>query len=541
MSDNKNNKNKIRDTITTFSSDGLKGFYSGDYLMRLGLKASQASGRRGQRGKSLTEQINDAKTATELRQISKDNLTHQGYSDIINYFKTMFLYRYMVVPIEKDEDITESKMEIKIDPGEKNIVKVSSKMLEAVEGLDLESTLPHLIETGIIEGYVTIYLERIDDRLVPFPLPNDYSEPFLTSPYGTRTVVFDLDYFDNILQDLSQGSASEVLLDEVKGKDNNNRESQDAVKIKKLMSYYPKELEEAYKAYAKYDDNYNKDNNAVQGPQYIQLDSSKAAIIPFSPSLAPPKIKSLAAEDRYNKTVDIELQKSNAGLEKIFTHKIPIDQETGQPIFTLVEAKAIQESMSTALSGSTDIKVLTTFGDTNLHEAYKDMRERSAVLKDAFDSQYEVSSMNPQLFRANTDYALSVSLGRNEAFVWDILQKIMKFYNVSINSQFDFGSFVCQISLLPITVYNEVDQIDLYRKSAEFGIGKLEAVIAPGTKQISLVDKLNYEKALNLDELLTPLQSSHTQSGKPEKVEEVKEVEIKEEKDKEVKEDVEKN
>jgi hypothetical protein len=66
--------------------------------------------------------------------------------------------------------------------------------------------------------------------------------------------------------------------------------------------------------------------------------------------------------------------------------------------------------------------------------------------------------------------------------------------------------------------------MELLRRNAEYGIGRLEAVVASGTKQKSLQAKADLEEFLKLDEILKPLVSSHTQSGKTEeKVEESEE------------------
>lgn len=54
--------------------------------------------------------------------------------------------------------------------------------------------------------------------------------------------------------------------------------------------------------------------------------------------------------------------------------------------------------------------------------------------------------------------------------------------------------------------------IQQYRENAAYGIGKLEAIVATGIKQKHLRDRARLEKALDLDSLLVPLQSSHTQS-----------------------------
>jgi hypothetical protein len=55
--------------------------------------------------------------------------------------------------------------------------------------------------------------------------------------------------------------------------------------------------------------------------------------------------------------------------------------------------------------------------------------------------------------------------------------------------------------------------MELYRRNAEFGVGKLELIVASGTKQKHIAPKSRLEEYLKLEEILIPLKSSHTQSG----------------------------
>ena len=50
----------------------------------------------------------------------------------------------------------------------------------------------------------------------------------------------------------------------------------------------------------------------------------------------------------------------------------------------------------------------------------------------------------------------------------------------------------------------------MYVGNANFGVGKLEAVVATGIKQREIADKAALEKYLKLDEILVPLQSAYT-------------------------------
>lgn len=522
MSD-ENNKKDLSMNLSTFIERGfgdsknnfaakLREHYGSDEYLKMGMGLSTQSYGSKRAGKTISQEINDAKDAAALRKISNESKTHQGYSDIINFYKTMFHYRYTVTPVRMD--LSQKPVVIK------ELQDITYEMLELVESASLEAILPNIIEKGLYDGFVGLYLDKQGKGVATYLLPSDYCSPFLATSYGTTTVVFDLSYFDTLFQTLN-GSNDVSLEGKLKAKGSQSGAEATKAQQVAILSLFPKEITTAYKNYKGLDNNLNpigRTSNQEKSPQFIQLDQKKAALIPFSPSMAPPKIKALAAEERYEDVAEISARKDGAGLEKIFTHQLPLNED-GELAISIPEAEAVQRAMQNLLGGEADIKVITTLGETALLEVQKGLDERNTVVKDAFDSQYIVSGINPEMFRANTDYALSVSIARNSAFIWDILQKIMTFYNLSINQQFKFGNYSCSINLLPINVYNESEQIAAYRSSAAYGIGKLEAVVATGQKQISLYDKLELEAAMELDSRLTPLQSSHTQSSKDVSVE----------------------
>lgn len=504
MSNNEKFKN-----IATFKSDKVKELWSRDDLILRSLRGE--SGRGFSRNESIAKKIQDAKNdPVKLRAISIEAKSSQGYADVINYYKTMFQYRYVVYPSRKDHTIKNDGS---------SILEVTNQMLTIINSLNLEGVLPNILETGLFEGYATLFVEGEKDKAVTYMLPNEYSKQFMLSNYGTYTVLFDLVYFDELIDELS----TERNISAISRQGNKNKKEetnrQDSAQQKadvtmEILSYFPKFLQATYLEYAGLDKSGKKiEGTRVSDNSLVALPIENAAIIPFSPSLAPPKIKVTTAEETYDNMIDIQSKKFKTGLDKILVNKIP--NYEGDLLISLVEAQQMQTSMSRYLNqGEANVTVLTSIGDVELLEMQKEANERSKVVSEAYNSQYESAHINPELFRANTDYALSVSLARDASFVWDILQKVMTFYNLTINELFDFGNYNCRVNLLPITSYNEEEVTTEYRRNAEYGIGKLEAIIANGQRQSDIVDKLLLEDEMNLDEMLTPLQSSHTRSAK---------------------------
>ena len=70
--------------------------------------------------------------------------------------------------------------------------------------------------------------------------------------------------------------------------------------------------------------------------------------------------------------------------------------------------------------------------------------------------------------------------------------------------------------MLPITHNNLREMMEIHRRNGEYGIGRLEAIVASGTKQKHIAAKSKLEEFLNLDEVLKPLSSAHTRSANEE-------------------------
>ena len=87
----------------------------------------------------------------------------------------------------------------------------------------------------------------------------------------------------------------------------------------------------------------------------------------------------------------------------------------------------------------------------------------------------------------------------------------MNFYNVTVNHSFNFKGYQCDIIMLPVTIYNQAEMIELYKNSATLGVSKIEYIISTGVKQIHIGAKIELEDFLHLDQL-KPLSTSYTQN-----------------------------
>ena len=214
----------------------------------------------------------------------------------------------------------------------------------------------------------------------------------------------------------------------------------------------------------------------------------------------------------YNQYRANEVERNTAQLDRIMTHKIPSYEN--RLLFELSEVRALHKSMSKALANSSRTRLVTTFGDVQIHPMQEAAKFATESLQKAQEAIYRTAGLSSDMFMGKTAEALSISLTRDQATVWKYVQQLMNFYNLTINNLYNFRGYQIELTMLPITHYNLKEMMESHRRNGEYGIGRLEAIVASGTKQRHIAHKSKLEKFLKLDEVLTPLASAHTQSAK---------------------------
>jgi len=321
-------------------------------------------------------------------------------------------------------------------------------------------------------------------------LNSHYCKPVTVSQYGTGVYQFDLKYFDDL-----GFTATEMV---------------------EVLTYFPKELTALYSIYK---------NGG--GERKVILDGRYSTYINLNDFEFPNKLKVLKSLFDYKKYRANEVERSSSQLDKIITHKIPSYQ--GDLLFEVPEVKALHTSMSKIIAKDPRTRLMTTFGETQVLPMLSESSVQSQALDKGHEAIFRTAGLNPALFTGVTKEALSISLTRDKAAIWAIIDKIMSFYNITINNLYNFKGYQAQLNMLPITHFDEKEKMELYRGNAEYGIGRLEAIVASGTKQRDITHKAALEDFLKLDKILKPLASSHTQTSKNETP--VKEEDKKEEKE----------
>ena len=170
--------------------------------------------------------------------------------------------------------------------------------------------------------------------------------------------------------------------------------------------------------------------------------------------------------------------------------------------------------MAKSLNANKRTRLITTFGDVEIHPLQDASKITNETLEKSHSAIYRSAGLDPHQFVGDTREALLASMTKDQAIIWKYVQLLMNFYNLTINNLYNFRGYQAELTMLPITHYNTKEVMEIYRRNGEYGIGRLEAIVASGTKQRHIEHKSKLENFLKLDEVLKPLASSHTQSNK---------------------------
>ena len=187
----------------------------------------------------------------------------------------------------------------------------------------------------------------------------------------------------------------------------------------------------------------------------------------------------------------LDKERNKQALKRILVQKIALDGS--KLVFEPTEAEEMHEGVVEMLTNNPDIDVITTYNDVNLLDLSSDDDEKTEI-KDMQDLIYESAGMSKEFFFPTTEAGLSYSANNDLAMMMVLGQK--------------FAHFL-------LSYYNSADYTSRAKELACFGYSFLTPILSTGLNQASLANlKMLENDLLNLDEILKPLQSSYTQSGK---------------------------
>ena len=394
------------------------------------------------------------------------------YRRLLYLFASMPNFYYLVTPHILTEKVPEKKL-----------LKDFSAALEFVDGLKIDNNFPlinlSLFKHGIYFGYL-----RMDkDPAVIQTLPIAYCRSRYKKD-NRYVVEFNFEFFD--------------------------REFLTAEEKTQALKQFPKEFQKEY-------NRYKSGNKQGLEPQWEILDTNYAVCFKM-PDETPFFLSIVIDLIELREAKNIELSKDKLQLFQLLIQKLPINKE-GELIFGLPEARELHKNALKMLENNDGIDVLTTFAEVDM----MNMKETRDVQKDNLlkseRSVFNEAGVSKMMFATEGNISLSFSIQTNEAILRFVWPQFCNWLSHAANLAVGTGNkYYFEVWMPPVTIYNEKEMEERYRKQATHGYAKLLPGIMTGMKQSTLLSLMKFENDyLGLNDMMEPLKSSHTMSGKDDK------------------------
>ena len=393
--------------------------------------------------------------------------TNGLYKRIILHYATFLTYSWILVPYEKSH---------KGDNAEITDKKVISTYYEAADfctNFQIERKCTLFAKDILVKGGYYGLLHDEGGDVVIQDLPFDYCRSRFKNAQDVDIVEFSMAFFDNIRDD--------ALREEI-------------------LNTYPRYISKAYKKY--------KHHN---GEKWVFLPARDGIYFcyfeerPFFLDLIP----LLDDLDDYK---DIDKERNMQALKRILVQQVPLDGM--KLVFEPDEAEEMHEGVLDMMTNNPDVDVLTTYNKVSLLDMSATDDEKTEIT-DIQDLIYSSAGLSKELFFATTEAGLKYSINNDLAMVMIIGQRVAHFFTVLLNYKFENKKVKFRLVILPLSYYNSDDYTSHAKELAAFGYPFLTPVASTGLDQTNLVALKALENGpLNLDEVLKPLQSAYTQSGK---------------------------
>lgn len=424
----------------------------------------------------------------ELRNLSRTYWDVSGlYKRLIVYMANMLTYDILVTPkIAAGKTAEKDKL-----------LKTLTNACYFIDNLDIEKELSRIMTVMLTDGvYYGFFKECTNGKFIFQDLDPDYCRTRYKSMNDLPVLEFDLTYFINL-----KGREAITNVDE--------------------LALYPKAVRNAYNKYFNEATTRGKDGKAyikdkkdlINGRWMIIPDS--LGVVFYYKDTKPFFASTIKAIEDLNDYKGIEKSLDKQELQKIFLQKIPIDEKTGELLFTVDEAYEIHKAVVKMLKNNPNVDVLTTFADAQMLDLQDSSQANRDNLEKMERSVYNESGVSKNLFASEGTTALDYSVKVDMALALDITKTFATFLSYHANRKFPDKKVFLEVTILPITHYNREEMFDLYLKGAQYGYSKILAGVASGIKQSNLLNLITLENDyLDLATRMVPLQSSHTTSGK---------------------------
>lgn len=439
---------------------------SNEALKRSNSKESRNNGRfRQEYTKEEIHRIVTEGSAVEKAILSKHFFSVSGvYKRIILHYATFLTYSWLLVPHMR-------KLGLKIS--EKANEKVYYEASDFCANFGIERKCAVFAKDVLVSGGYYGIIHDSGTSVAIQDLPFEYCRSRFKNQQDVDIVEFDVRYFDKEVPDESLRA--------------------------EILKTFPKVVQKGYRAYKS-----GKEPwiflPAELGIYFCLFEES-----PFFLDLIP-------LIDDLEDYKEINKERNLLSLKRIITQEIPHDGMN--LVFEPEEASEMHQGVVDMLAANPDADVITSYGKVDLLDLSGDVGEKTDV-EQAQQLIYDSAGVSKELFSAASEAGLNFSLNNDLSMMMILGKKFAHFFTALLNNKFGNRKVSFKLLILPVSFYNAYEYTSKAKDLAAFGYSFLMPIVATGLDQTSLPDLKALENdVLDFDEVLKPLQSAYTQSGK---------------------------
>lgn len=401
------------------------------------------------------------------RRLSQEFFLKNGfYRQIVSYYATLLNNSGVLIPNPSPGTSLQEKTVAKRYDG---ALRVLRKMNLATR---LRSWTTSVLVNGVYRGLVHTVSKK---EVIVIDLPLEFTRVQYWDKEGNPLIEFDLSYFSRI-------------------RDKN-------AKIAALNSY-PDFISNYFNAW----ENDGRLSQWLLLPYELTIQLELVDQVPFFLPLIPITLQ-------YDDAVEREAEKERENIKKILVNEMP-HLNDGSLVFEPDEVAVMHEGAVKMMSTDDNISVMTTYGKASIVQS----NTQSSITHTALDQMskhlYSSAGVSSQIFAPTSASALGTSVQYDLSVMMILADKMSKVISRLIDKAQGNSRVGFSYKILPVSEYNKEKYVAQTLKLAQSGYSFILPAIAMGTSQEELMDLKALEEALDLLEVLKPLQTSHTQSGK---------------------------
>ena len=396
----------------------------------------------------------------QLREVSiylANSSSH--YMRMIKYLSDMLTLDHLVVPTNCD--IPQSVM-----------IDLYRRCVGYLDVFNAKHELGKIIPTILIEGVFFGYESRTHGASTIRKLPSTYCK-IVGIEDGIFIFAFNFGYFN--------------------GKEH-------------LLRDYPREFKNLYKKYKETGQVWQ-ELNPNMGAICFKAREDLTYTIPFLANILEEIIDLEDKKDKADEKEELENF-------KLLVQKIPMKSDPKSEkdyVLTLPTVTKFHNNIKTALPKN--VGLISTPMQIEDYSFERKTNSDNANISEAQDVLFTSAGFG-NIFSANNKSMTALKFANisDQALMFRLLRQFERFFNARLKHIFGRDCSM-NVVFLDVTHFNRSDKINEFLKLAQYGLPKSTIAVASGLSQSQFLGLNALEQHLKLEEILVPLNSSHTQNG----------------------------